>query len=917
MKSDPSQMTDGPDDIVATFPLSTTQQRCWFLDQMQPGNPALNVAVRWEVRGKVSEKNLERAFQLVISRHEILRTRFVDVDGAPEQQVVEQVNFKLDSIDLRRLSVDDQTARVDEIAHETAARPFDLGRAGLIRATLIWLSGDHAIIVFVVHQSCFDGYSIRVLGREIGTATQAFEEGRNPELPELPLQFGDFAMWQNDYLQSGVLDEESAYWLQTLDNLSYFEVQPDKPRPRIKSTNVSAVMMDLPADFGPNLERVAQRLGVSPFTFGAAVLSACLERITGTQDVLFGTQIAGRLDTDLEALIGVFINNLVLRFPTDPTQTFADHALTSKSVIEGALSHQTMPFNKLVEVMNPRRDPARSPLISINFNLQSVFMESKTYGGFDLRSSRSHAPGAIYDLNFAVMSRPTGWQLNLEYAVSLFEEKTALAIIELVSGAFGCAFADVTAQLRDIPIPSYLQSRGDADRKAVLAAEDVLMAHPMVREAAVLQTGEALYAFVVPGDTGTLPLEKLPQRLMDSFAESSAAPLSGISLLGAFPRTVMGDVNKAVLEVPRLREATVQTDARVDVIDALKADWAEILGEDTVALDAHFFDLGGHSVLVLRQIAKIRDRWGIPLDVTALYENAILSDLARMVTAQLEPVSTKAVAPKSDWRFMTLAAKGDGQPLIAINNAATGLALATAGAKPRRVYCARVADGDKGLQVTGQSFEEIAGAYADVVKASQPEGPYFFYGNCVHGNLALETARILHANGAQIAGVVMKDVWEPTYTSALIADPKMRRKESKFAYHMRRQAVRDGEMTWFRFMRTYGIYRKTGILKFAMMFGIVKPDQTTDLDEQQLRFISNVSRKRDVYRPGPITFPVLHIVTNATPQGPGFQPSIGWENIVAEGYLKTVHLDKVLIQREKRIGVTAMAAEIDAFLDEA
>lgn len=915
MISDPSQQTEHVDDTVAAFPLSTTQQRCWFLDQMQPGNPALNVAVRWEVRGRLTETNLERAFQLVIDRHEILRTRFVEVDGAPEQQVVEKVVFKLDSIDLRRLSADEQTTRIDEIAHETAARPFDLGFPGLIRATLIWLSAEHAIIVFVVHQSCFDGYSIRVLGREIGTATQAFEEGREPDLPDLPLQFGDFAMWQSDYLNSGVLEEESSYWLKTLDNLGYFEIQPDKPRPRVKSTKVSAVMLDLPADFGPNLERVAQRIGVSPFTFGAAVLSACLERITGTQDVLFGTQIAGRLDTDLEALIGVFINNLVLRFPTDPTRSFADHAMASKAVIEGALSHQTMPFNKLVELINPRRDPARSPLISINFNLQVVFMESKTYGAFDLRSSRSHAPGAIYDLNFAVMSRPTGWQLNLEYAVSLFEEKTALAIIELVSGAFACAFANTTAPLSDIPVPSYLQTRGDDDRKAIRAAEQVLMGHPMVREAAVLQANEKLYAFVVPGDTGSLPLEKLPRRLMESFAESSAAPLTGISLLGAFPRTVMGDVNKALLELPRFQETTSQPEARPDVIDALKADWAEILGVSSVSSDAHFFDLGGHSVLVLRQIAKVRDRWGVPLDVTALYENAVLSDLARMITAQLEPIPNTSVAPKSDWRFMTLAAKGEGQPLIAINNAATGLALATAGAKPRRVYCARVADGDRGLKLNGQSFEEIARAYADVVKSSHPEGPYFFYGNCVHGNLALETARILQAEGAQIAGVVMKDVWEPTYTDALMSDPKMRRLEKKFAYRMRRQAVRDGEMTWYRFMRTYSVFRKTGILKLAMLFGIVKVDQLTDLDEQQLGFISHVSRKRDVYRPGPVTFPVLHIVTNATPQGPGFLPSIGWEKIIDVDCLKTVHLDKVLIQRGRRIGVEAMAAEIDRFLE--
>lgn len=917
MMTDLTQDAVAPSDVVASFPLSTTQQRCWFLDQMQPGNPALNVAVRWEMRGQVNEKHLERAFQRVIDRHEILRTRFVEVDGTPEQQVVANVAFKLDSIDLRRLSDADQVVRIEEIAHENAARPFDLGRPGLIRATLIWLSADRAIIVFVVHQSCFDGYSIRVLGREIGTATQAFAEGKEPELPELLLQFGDFAMWQQDYLESGVLEEESTYWLKTLENVSYFEVQPDKPRPRVKSTAVSAVMMHLPADFGPSLERVSQRLGVSPFTVGAGVLSACLERITGQRDVLFGTQIAGRLDIDLEALIGVFINNLVLRIPTDPEITFAEHISQSKTVIEGALSHQTIPFNKLVELINPRRDPARSPLISINFNLQSVFMESKSYGAFDLRSSRSHAPGAIYDLNFAVMSRPTGWQLNLEYAVSLFEEKTAQEILAMVSSAFACAFEDAQSRLGDIAIPSYLQTRGDDDRAAVRRAEQVLLAHPMVREAAVVRSGEALYGFVVPGDTGTLPLEKLPRRLMDSFTSSGAAPLLGISLLGGFPRTVLGDVNKALLEVPQVRDAIVtQPEARSDVIAALQADWAEILGVQTVAADAHFFDLGGHSVLVLRQIAKIRDRWGIPLDVTALYENAVLSDLARKVTGHLTPADNTGAVPKSDWRFMTLSAKGDAQPLITINNAATGLALSTAGATQRPVYCARVVEGDRGLIVTDQTFEEVAQAYADIITTAQPNGPYLFYGNCVHGNLALETARILQTGGAEIAGVVMKDVWEPTYTTALLADPKMRQLERNYAYAVRRQAVRDGEMTWYRFMTLYGKFKKTGILRLALMTGLVKRDEKTDLSDEQQAFISRVSRKRDVYRPKPVTFPVLHIVTSATPQGPGFQPSIGWENIVVPHRLKTVYLDKVYIEKDRRIGVADLAAEIDRFLAE-
>ncbi len=909
-----SSAADSPD-VIACFPLSTTQQRCWFLDQMQPGNPALNVAVRWEIAGAVKASLLEKAFQTAIDRHEILRTQFAEVNGAAEQQVVKKVAFKLDEVDLRTIQADAQPARVDAIAHDFAERPFDLSRPGLIRAVLVWLAADRAIIIFVVHQSCFDGYSIRVLGHEIGTAMAAFAGGQAPELPELPLQYGDFTLWQRDYLSSGVLEEESAYWLNTLSDFGYFEVAPDKPRPHVKSTHVDLVMRDLPPEFGARLEATSKRLGVSAFTFGAAIFSAALGRMTGQTDVLFGTQIAGRLDTDLDALIGVFINNMVLRFATDPQSSIASHVVGAKSVVEGALTHQAMPFNTLVERLNPPRDPSRTPLISVNFNLQNVFMESKTYGDITFRSIPSHAPGAIYDLDLAVMGRPTGWQLNLEYAVTLFEEATAEGILDLVAESFEVAFNNLDARLAELPLPEALAGRGTGERADVTAAEAALQAHRMVADAAVVPDGAGIYGFVVPGDTGATPLESLPQRICNAVAEDSGVQLTGVSLLGGLPRTSAGAVNTVLLRIPQKRQSGTATKVDPEVLEALKVDWSDILDvPPPIASDAHFFDLGGHSVLVLRQLSKIRDRWGVSLDVTALYENAVLSDLARLVSSKLA-AGTDVQAAK-DWRFMTLGTKGDVQPLIAINNAATGLAMSTYGPEPRPVYCARVADADRGLVLSGQSFNDIAAAYADVVRANQPQGPYLFYGNCVHGNLALEVARTLQSDGAEIAGVVMKDVWEPAYAASILKDRRRARKEKWYTLRTRLRAVKDDEMSWGTLLRFYSIARKTGIVAISERLGLIDRGHKTDLDEEQEAFISHVSRLRDVYRPEPIDFPVLHIVTDITPTTNGFAPSIGWEKVIAEDMLETRHHDKVMVLRDKRIGVDLMANDLAVFLGE-
>lgn len=903
-------------DIVAEFPLSATQARFWILDRMEPGNTSHNVAVRWELRGQVQASSIERAFQTVIDRHEILRTRFVEIDGEPVQQVMAEVPFKLDTLDIRTVPEDMQMARVSDIAHEVAARPFDLGQPGLIRAALIRLAADRAILTFVVHHACFDGASIRILGHEIGTAAQAFEQGRAADLPDLPLQYGDFALWQEDYFASGVLEEEGAYWDARLKDAPYFEVEPDKPRPALRDTNVAQVDRDLPGDFGDRLAAAARTAGVSPFTYGSALFSACLARATGQDDVLFGTQIAGRMEADLEPLIGVFINNLVLRFSAPGARPISDQIAEAKQVVEGALAHQAMPFDRIVERVNPRRDPSRTPLISVNFNLQNVFMETRDYGGFELRSSPSHSPGAIYDLHVAVTGRPSGWQVNLYYATALFERETAEALLDLVAAAFEAAFADPAVSIADLPLPQALADRGGDDRRRITAAEHELLTHPMVREAAVIRTADAFYGFVTPQATGLLPLERLGQKVLDETRVGKVANLAGISVIAELPRTATGSINRAPLKAPEVDAAPVRDTAGLaEATEALQGDFAEVLGLETVPASANFFDLGGHSVLVLRLLLKIRQHWGLKLEVNQVYEHSTPAALARLVSGRLARAVAKA--PEEDnWQILRLRREGQGLPMITINNAAAGLALSSAGTAPRETTCVRIFDSDRGIELNQRPFEQIAAEYVEVIREAQPEGPYLIYGNCVHGNVGLEAARLLQRDGAEIAGVVMSDVWEPAYANSLPEHPKLKRQERLHALKVRLRAVRDGEMTLYALLRTYSITRKLGLHRLGLRLGLLDRGDESDMEAQQDEFISFLQRVRDVYRPEPVDFPVLHVVTGITPSGGGFSPSIGWEGVVAPGQLKTVHLDKVLVAQGKRIGVENLAREMETFLAE-
>uniref|UniRef100_A0A7C1TA45 Condensation protein n=1 Tax=Agrobacterium albertimagni TaxID=147266 RepID=A0A7C1TA45_9HYPH len=464
-----SPTTESPE-IIGEFPCTQTQLRCWVLDQMQPGNPALNVAVRWEIRGTFKASTIEAAFRKIIQRHEILRTRFIERQGNPTQQVLDAVDFKLSVIDLRSMPAEQREQRILSIGEETASAPFDLSQAGLFRVTLLMVENSRAFLLITAHQTCFDGWSIRVLGRELGEIASAMEAGRVPSLPDLPLQYGDYALWQQEYLSSYGFEAEKSFWKETLGDAPYFEVSSNHPRPAIKTVNGTILSAVKPVEFGERMEAAARDHKVSLFAYGVAIVSAVLNRVTGCEDVLFGTQIAGREHSDLEPMIGVFINNLVLRVPVCPQMSFEEHLTSATKTVTAAVNHQRMPFNKLVEFINPVRDPSRNPLISVNFNLSKAFMEDRSYGDFELISAASQSPGVVYDISFGMVGRPSGWRMSIEYNTDLFDRSTIEHILKVWQDVYEQALSTPTAPLSPVQITkSWLGSNGEAE---IAAARD-------------------------------------------------------------------------------------------------------------------------------------------------------------------------------------------------------------------------------------------------------------------------------------------------------------------------------------------------------------------------------------------------------------------------------------------------------------
>lgn len=437
-----------------SFPCSAAQRRAWFINALHPGTAALNIALRWELRGRFDPSIIEQAFQIISGRHEILRTVFVEQDGEPVQRVAAHLKVKLAVADLTPGEEEERLKRASELCQQEARRPFDIGKLPLLRLTLLRLAQDHAFLLVTAHQMIFDGFSIRLLFHELGTLTQALAAGRPFQLPDLPLQYGDYCLWQKEFLASAALSAEAEYWKSKLAGATYFEVAPDYERPARRTSRGDIIAIMLPPDTGGRLEQAARRHNTTLFSFACAATAAMLHRYTGRSDVIFGTQIAGRDDEDLENLIGVFINNLVLRFDVSAELTFDEFLLRAKATVEDALIHQRMPFDKLVEILNPPRDPKRTPLISINFAVLNDDREPKRFGEFELSRQPSHPTGALYDINFSLLRWPDGWRLALEYNPDLFAKTTAQQLLDFLLAAFELAVSNPSARLSSLVPPA-------------------------------------------------------------------------------------------------------------------------------------------------------------------------------------------------------------------------------------------------------------------------------------------------------------------------------------------------------------------------------------------------------------------------------------------------------------------------------
>ncbi|NOK23867.1 condensation domain-containing protein, partial [Corallococcus carmarthensis] len=410
---------DGP------LPLSFAQQRLWFLDQLTPGDASYNLPTALRLTGQVDVEALRRAFESLVARHDSLRTTFREHQGQATQHIHSPDAWALPLIDLCALPEAQREDEAQRKVEAEARQPFDLQHGPLLRTALVRLSAEEHLLLVTMHHIVSDGWSMGVLVRELVAFYEAFSTGRTPTLAPLPVQYTDFAAWQRDWLQGETLDVQLGYWKQQLTGApTPLELPTDHPRPAIQSNAGATHSVQIPQATSEALKALAQREGATPFMVLLAGFQLLLSRYSAQDDISVGSPIAGRTQAETEGLIGFFVNTLVLRSRVAPEASFRKLLAQVRGTTLAAFDHQHVPFEKLVEALQPVRDASRSPLFQVMFVLQNAPGEALRVPGLTFRQVTAEGHSAKFDLTLSLQDSPQGFVGLMEYSTSLFERST-------------------------------------------------------------------------------------------------------------------------------------------------------------------------------------------------------------------------------------------------------------------------------------------------------------------------------------------------------------------------------------------------------------------------------------------------------------------------------------------------------------
>ena len=664
----------------AALPLSFAQQRLWFLDKLVADSPVYNMPTALRLKGQLKVGALEQALTEIVRRHESLRTTFPEVDGQPVQVFAPPLPISFPLTDLTELEPAEREHEAGRLAEAEAQLPLDLSNGPLLRAGVLRLGEEDHVLLLTMHHIVSDGWSMSVLLRELTTLYEAFLDDRDSPLPELPIQYADFAAWQREWLSGEILEAQLEFWKKKLAGVSVLELPADRPRPPVQSFSGAHERLALSAELTEAVRALSLREGATLFMTLLAAFKVLLHCYTRQYDIAVGTPVANRNREAIEGLIGFFVNTLVLRTDLSGEMSFSELLGAVREVALDAYAHQDVPFEKLVEELQPERDFSRNPLVQVFCVLQNLPSLKLDMAGLQAQVLEAELATTKFDLTLVITETEGGLLTAFEYSSELFEAATIKRM---------------------------------------------------------LKHYERLLEEVV-----TAPDKRLSE--ISLFTEQEHRELSGRL-----------DQRRQLASASRVKEAQTYLAARDEIEFALTGIWESLLGVEGVGVRDNFFDLGGHSLLGVRLVSRIRKQFGREAPLSLLLQSPTIERLAALLRQDGPPLQRSALVP--------IRVEGKRTPFFCIHPVGgnvlcyAALARQLGPEQPFYAFQTPVFAGQSDLH----TIEALASHYLRHLRTVQPQGPYRLGGWSMGGVIAFEMARQLVEEGERVQLLALIDSYAP------------------------------------------------------------------------------------------------------------------------------------------------------------
>ena len=427
-----SALTIEPISRDSQLPLSFAQERLWFLDRLESNSSLYYLARAVRLNGNLNIRVLQQSLDAIVVHHEILRTNYIAENGNPIQVIGAPQSVELQIIDLQQYNIAQQETQLQKLLQQESQRRFDLLSDIMLRGCLLQLAPEEYVLLLVMHHIASDGWSMGILWKQLTQVYQAFLNGQPNPLPKLPIQYADYAVWQRDWLSGEVLDKQLNYWQQQLAGAnSLLELPTDFPRPAVQTYRGNRQSLTLSKNLSESLRQFCRQEGVTLYMILLAAFQTLLFRYSKQEDIIVGSPIAGRNRAEIEGIIGLFVNTLVLRTDLSGNPSFRELLTRVRSVTLDAYSHQDLPFEKLVEILNPERSLSYNPIFQVLFNMINLEKTQEELLGLKTELlSIDNTLNSKFDLTLYVREKEHEIQLTLDYNTDLFTQKRMVEMLD-------------------------------------------------------------------------------------------------------------------------------------------------------------------------------------------------------------------------------------------------------------------------------------------------------------------------------------------------------------------------------------------------------------------------------------------------------------------------------------------------------